>query len=113
VLGDGPNALYLNYLPVYRHRNEEHGEKVWPCKIGKTAGDPLSRVLAQASTALPEQPHIGVVVKTANASEWESPIQAALTIRGRRISESPGSEWFLTSPEEVLELIKSIDPRLA
>lgn len=113
ILGDGPAAVYLYYLPVYRLRAEEHGEKFWPCKIGRTDRDPVARVLAQAATALPERPHIALVVRTPFALAWESALHGVLTLRGRRIEDVPGAEWFLTSPDEVYELAITFEPSLA
>ncbi len=113
ILGSGPAAVYLYYLPVYRLRAEEHGEKLWPCKIGRTDRDPVSRVLAQAATALPERPHIALIIRTSFSLAWESALHGVLTLRGRRIEDSPGSEWFLTSPEEVYKLAILFDPTFA
>jgi hypothetical protein len=113
VLGSGSAAVYLYYLPVYRFRAEEHGEKFWPCKIGRTDRDPVARVLAQAATALPENPHIALVIRTSFALAWENALHGVLTLRGRRIEDVPGAEWFLTSPDEVYELAIIFDPRLS
>jgi hypothetical protein len=113
ILGTGSASVYLYYLPVYRLRAEEQGKKFWPCKIGRTDRDPVARVLAQAATALPERPHIGLVIRTSNALAWEAAFHAVLTLRGRRIEDAPGSEWFLTSPDEVYELANLFDPDLA
>jgi hypothetical protein len=111
-LGSGPGAIYLYYLPTYRLRAEERGEKVWPCKIGRTDRDPLQRVLAQASTALPELPHVALVLRTPFPLAWESVLHGVLTLRGSRMDKSPGTEWFLTSPDEVVDIIRANDPRL-
>jgi hypothetical protein len=111
-VGTGSSAVYLYYLPTYRMRAEERGEPSWPCKIGRTSGDPLSRVLTQASTALPEQPHVALVLRTSQAAIWEAALHSVLTVRGRRIDASPGAEWFLTCPAEVMDLAKSFDSAL-
>lgn len=108
VIGLGKSCIYLYYLPMYRLRAEAEKELIWHCKIGKTDRDPLSRVLSQAATALPENPHIALIFKTDYPSEFEGAIHRILTIRGRKIDSSPGSEWFLTSPDEVEKIISSI-----
>jgi hypothetical protein len=92
------------YLPVYRQKAVLENKNCWPCKIGKTDRDPLQRVLNQASTALPENPHIALILKTDNAADLENVIHGVLAMWGKKIDTSPGSEWFLTYPEEV-ELI--------
>lgn len=112
-LGLGPGAIYVYYLPTYRLRAQEQGAKVWPCKIGRTDRDPLSRVLSQAATALPERPRIAVVIRTRYPMAWETALHSVLTLRGLQIEDSPGTEWFLTSPEEILELAGVFDPSIS
>ncbi len=108
-VGTGVGAVYLYYLPTYRLHAENRGEKSWPCKIGRTDRDPVNRVLSQAATALPEKPHIALIVRTSQPLAWESALHGVLTLRGLRIENSPGVEWFLTSPQEVLDLVKQFD----
>ena len=33
---------------------------------------------------------------------------AVLTLRGKRKKEAPGAEWFVTTPEEIRELIQAV-----
>lgn len=112
VFGEGTSAIYLYYLPMYRLKAEQSDENKWHCKIGKTNRDPLLRVLSQAATALPEKPHISIIFKTNFPNEFENVIHSILTIKGRKIDNSPGSEWFLTSPDEVEKLIQFINTGL-
>jgi hypothetical protein len=111
VLGTGPSAVYLYYLPVYRQLAEERHESMWLCKIGRTDRDPLTRILAQAATALPERPVIALIIRTAYPVAWESAFYSVLTLRGRHIDGALGAEWFLTSPDEVLALAQCFDPQ--
>lgn len=112
-VGRGSGAIYVYYLPTYRLRAQEQGEKAWPCKIGRTDRDPLARVLAQAATALPERPRIAIIIRTSHPGAWESAIHGVLTLRGLQIENVPGVEWFLTSPEEILELVRVFDPQVS
>lgn len=112
-VGTGPGAIYVYYLPTYRLRAQEQGEKAWPCKIGRTDRDPLSRVLSQAATALPERPRIAIIIRTSYPSAWETALHGVLTLRGLQIESVPGVEWFLTSPEEILELVRAFDPKMS
>jgi Meiotically up-regulated gene 113 len=112
-LGFGPSAVYVYYLPTYRLRAQDLGEKSWPCKIGRTDRDPLSRVLSQAATALPERPHIALIIRTRHPGAWEAAIHGVLTLRGLQIENSPGVEWFLTSPAEILQLATVFDPAIS
>jgi hypothetical protein len=108
TLGQGSGAVYVYYLPTYRQLAEHRKEDLWPCKVGRTERDPLTRVLAQAATALPERPVIALVVYTAEPQALESALHGILIVRGRQVTSSPGSEWFLTSPAEVEELVHFI-----
>lgn len=112
VLGTGPSAVYVYYYNAYREHALQSNLDRWPCKVGRTDMDPLNRVTSQAATALPEHPHIAVILRTPEPSPWESAIHDILTIRGHAKDDSPGSEWFLTSPEEILEIIRFIQPGL-
>jgi len=112
-VGTGTGAIYVYYLPTYRLRAQEQGEKAWPCKIGRTDRDPLSRVLSQAATALPERPRIAIIIRTSHPSAWEAALHGVLTLRGLQIENVPGVEWFLTSPEEILDLVRVFDPKIS
>ena len=108
VIGEGKSSVYVYYLPIYRQMAELQNDKLWHCKIGKTEGDPLLRVLSQASTALPEQPHIALILKTDYPNSLEQVLHGVLTIKGRKIDNSPGSEWFLTYPKEVEDIYNKL-----
>ncbi len=110
VLGQGPASVYLYYLPAYRTHAEKSGESRWPCKIGRTDQDPIQRVLSQAATALPEKPVVAVVFRTKYSAALEKAFHSVFTLRGLAMQDAPGSEWFLTSPDEVITLAKIFDP---
>jgi hypothetical protein len=112
IYGKGQFAIYLFYFQSYRNYSELKGEKYWKCKIGRTDGDPLTRILSQSSTALPEKPIIEFIIKTEDASLLESMIHSVLTLRGKHIEDSPGAEWFYTNPDEVLEIIKYVNSEI-
>ena len=88
-------AVYLYYLPAYRLQSETENGTVWPCKVGRTDRDPLVRILSQAATALPEKPHVALIVYTKHPFALEAAIHAVLTLRGKKVDDSPGKEWFL------------------
>ena len=39
----------------------------------------------------------------------ETMIHSILTIRGKHIKDSPGTEWFDTNPDDILEIIRYIN----
>lgn len=106
--GKGNYSVYLYYFPTYRAHAETKGGNTWPCKIGRTDRDPLLRIISQISTALPEMPTVEFIIKTDNSSLLEAMLHSILTIRGKHIKGSPGTEWFDTSPDEVLEILRYV-----
>jgi T5orf172 domain len=101
TIGEGSNAVYVYYLPMYKVAAQKAGKDIWACKVGRTDGDPLGRILTQAATALPERPVIALIINTHSSSDLEKALHATLSLRGRRISDVPGTEWFNTSPAEI------------
>ncbi len=77
------------------------GKDIWECKIGRTETDPLSRVLGQVGTYYPEYPHIDIIIKCKDSGLLEKTFHNILKMKNRWISNAPGNEWFITSPEEV------------
>ena len=112
TFGIGENSIYFYYFPSYKILANNLGKESWPCKIGRTDRDPLLRILSQSSTALPENPIIEFIVKIDKAGTLESAIHNILTLRNKKTNNSPGTEWFETNPEEVIEIIKFINPTI-
>jgi hypothetical protein len=110
ILGTGDTSVYLYYLPTYRNRAQERGEVRWQCTIGRTDGKAEQRIVGQAGTALPEKPVLAVVFRTKYAVALERAFHSVLTLRGLAVQDVPGTEWFLTSPDEVIALAKAFDP---
>ena len=108
-VGQGDGSVYVYYLPVYAKMATSEGRKTWPCKIGRTDGDAMLRVMSQASTALPEAPEIALVFKTKQPVALEVALHSILKLGGRWRKDSPGSEWFDTCPDEVLSLYRLIE----
>jgi hypothetical protein len=102
--GIGDEFVYLYSFEAYREMAKHKKEACFPCKIGRSSVDPVSRVLSQASTALPEYPTIMRLYRTDESRSLEAIIHGTLTIRGKYLETSPGTEWFLTSPEQVDEI---------
>ena len=107
TVGSGENSVYLYYFPAYKRLAELQGEQVWPCKIGKTRYDAISRISSQTRTALPEYPKIGLIIKTDKVRLMETTIQNIMKLQGKQKSDAPGTEWFITSPSEVEQVYES------
>jgi len=104
MVGQGDGFVYVYYLPAYAAMAASEGKKTWPCKVGRSSRDPVLRIMSQARTALPERPEIALVMRTNDSSALESALHSILRLRGRWRFDSPGSEWFDTSPDEVLSI---------
>lgn len=110
IIGSGESCVYVYYLEAYRERAELKKEKFWPCKIGLTKNNsPENRVLSQVGTALPEIPRIGLVIRTNKPRLLEKSLHNILEFKGRKIDSSPGSEWFLTSPNEIKKIFEFLE----
>lgn len=107
TMGSGKNSVYLYYYPAYQRLAELEGEEVWPCKIGKTTRNAISRITSQTRTALPEYPKVGLVIKTDELRLMETTIQNILKLQGKQKEDAPGEEGFVTSPSEVEQVYKN------
>jgi len=101
IIGTGQNSVYVYYYDTYRKFAESYGKRFWECKIGRTDKEPLQRIFSQAGTCYPELPHIALIIKCERSSQLESALHSVLKFRNRWIENAPGTEWFITSPEEV------------
>ncbi|WP_285649439.1 GIY-YIG nuclease family protein [Actinomycetospora sp. NBRC 106375] len=106
-LGVGSHLVYSFYLDTYRVAAEAKSENRWPIKIGMTTGQ-LDKRMETHRTALPEVPRIPLVIRHENAALLERVVYGALMLRGRGLDGVVGSEWFLTTPEEIEEIYRSV-----
>ena len=105
TIGAGDNSVYLYYYPTYRQFAESQGKSTWQCKIGRSDyADPVHRIYEQTGTALPEQPKIGLVIRTNHPKEMELAIHGLL----EKVEDASGSEWFWASPSKVESIYKII-----
>ena len=102
--GDGFEFVYVYYYDIYKKTAIKDGKKYWLCKIGKSNTDPYSRIISQFGTSLPEYPHLSIIFKTDNSSALEGFLHNVLKLKNRHNSSSPGSEWFLTNPDEIMNI---------
>jgi len=115
VLGAGPECVYLYFNPNDRKLAHLEGRNVWECKIGRTASsDSDIRILSQgAKTALSHAPVIGLVIRTPDCFALERALHSALRLVDAQVADSPGVEWFMTSPSLVEMWYVSFEKTLA
>lgn len=111
TIGGGNQSVYVYYYDTYRKLAELEGRNAWECKIGRTETDPIQRIMAQAGTCYPETPHIALLINCDNSSVLETTFHNILKMRGKWLENAPGTEWFLTAPEEIENIYRNIiDP---
>ena len=109
TIGSGNQSVYLYYYRWDRENAASNGLNVWECKIGKTERSLQARLKEQ--TRDPENFKLGLHIKTDRPKEIEDIIHDELKKRGKHISESPRTEWFVTSPSEIEEIYNFIGER--
>lgn len=107
-LGIGEQSVYVYYYDTYKKFALQNNQQIWECKIGRTDVDPISRVISQAGTCYPEFPHIALIIYCDDSSLLEKILHNILKLNNKCLTESPGKEWFLTSPDEIERLYNSI-----
>lgn len=102
VIGKGGESVYVWY-PKSEFESETLKEnRTWACKIGRTKGDVTARLIAQGSyTAFHSDPIVALVIQTENSQALEYALHSVLEYAGKRITNSRGTEWFKTNPQEV------------
>jgi len=102
-IGDGPEVIYVYFRENDRRLAQLEGKNVWDCKIGYSkTGDAIGRILEQGiKTSMSRLPTVGLVIRTHDSRELEKIVHSTLRLLGRHIRESPGAEWFVTSPAAI------------
>jgi len=98
---EGKPSVYWYTFPAYQSDKDP-----FPIKIGRGT-DPLARIRMQV-TAMPEQPRILGTFEHKDPISLERALHSVLILRGKRKSDAPGTEWFITTPEEISELIRLV-----
>ena len=114
-VGNGPECVYLYFNPNDRRLAELEGRDVWECKIGRTSSrDAIQRIWGQGiRTSLSHLPTVGLVFRTDDSSALEKALHSSLRLVGAEVPDSPGNEWFSTSPARVEAWYESFQRALA
>ncbi len=110
-IGTGDYSIYVYYYDIYKKYAEEKKEVYFPCKIGRTDRDPIQRVLGQCGTCYPEMPHISLIINWEDSARLETAIHSILKYQDKWLEEAPGTEWFMTNPEEIKKIYKEINSK--
>jgi hypothetical protein len=112
--GTGDQELYAFTFPTLKELAAFKGEHRYPTKIGFSkdqAGGALRRIRSQTvdQTAYPERPEVLLVWRTWDGRSLETQVHSHLRLLRRRARNSIGKEWFITSTEELREVISRCD----
>lgn len=108
IYGEGNEYVYMYWFPTYEKHAKDNSQNIWPCKIGRTERDVITRINSQCGTSSPEKPIIGIIIKTSQSARLERIFHEILKFRGKHQENAVGVEWFITSPEELLKIYFSI-----
>lgn len=107
-IGEGLSSIYVYYYDIYKVYAEVKGKSSWECKIGRSDGEPIERILTQAKTSYPELPHVALIIKCLDSYQLEKAIHNILKARGKWLENAPGTEWFNTNPQEIESIYEFI-----
>lgn len=94
-------AVYWYTFPAYKR-----SDSPFPIKIGR-GNSPEVRI-AQQVTSMPEHPEVLGKFEHVDVNNLERALHSILTLRGKRKHDAPGTEWFVTTPLEISELIRVV-----
>ena len=103
IFGNGENWVYLYYFDHHKRGAVSEGKDVWHCKIGSTHRNPDTRI-RELTRGYPTAPTIALLFRTDKYEVLEKTIHRILELRGNRIDNAQGDEWFWTNPDIVLEI---------
>lgn len=101
VLGVGFETVYLYFLPNDRELAQTRGRTIWECKIGRTTSATSRERILNPRCGFAHPPIIGLEIRCNNAAALERELHGHLREIEAEVSDSPGIEWFYTSPSRV------------
>lgn len=110
VLGEGACEVYAWCLP-----QDQNGDSSWPIKIGSAGEGGFNRRWRDFCGNLPVVPKYLIRVgfaSEADAAQFERVLHFWFRNRDRQVEDIPGVEWFRTNPDEIVEAIQQLNPRI-
>jgi len=115
LLGTGDQELYAFTFSTLREIAKLKGQPHYPVKIGYSKNGSSGafgriRQLITETGAYPERPVVLCVYRTWDGQDLEKQVHRAMRERDRKIETSLGIEWYLTTKEELLAILKQCEP---
>lgn len=107
IFGNGENWVYLYYFDNHKRDAVSQGKNIWECKIGSTYRNPKDRI-RELTKGYPTAPITALLFRTDKHEVLEKTIHRILELRGNRIDNAQGDEWFWTNPDIVLEIYEFV-----
>lgn len=106
VVGRGLEEVYAYTFQSCIEKAKSTGQELYPVKIGYAYGygEALSRINGLVPGGLADDAKILFIGRCDDGRAMESKIHKHIRSEGRKILTSPGTEWFLTSTNEVAKL---------
>jgi len=109
--GAGERSVYLYYFPSHKAHAQSLSQPIWACKIGETGEDVHPYIEKQINKVRPllkiddnEYPEIPIIFKTDDSRTLERRIHRILKAFDRWIKIPKQLEWYLTNPDEVIQI---------
>jgi len=110
VVGSGQESVYCYFFEAECSVAKIEGRASWPCKIGRATRDASGRLREQgAHTARSSLPIWALEIKTGDAKSLELAIHRILKYTGRHQQAGGGTEWFLTTPEMIEAIYRTLE----
>jgi len=109
-LEDDPSVEFNGWIYAFTFPSIKRTDASFPIKVGlTTAPDVETRVYGQCKGAgFFERPEILGRWQVRRVSQYEDAIHAVLKARGRWKEDAPGDEWFITTIDEVRDILTFI-----
>lgn len=106
VFGKGLEEVYVYTFKSCMEEAKSIGQEFYPVKIGYAYGygEALSRISGLVPSGLTIDAKVLFIGRCDNGRMVESKIHRSIRGDNRKIETSPGTEWFMSSAEEVAEL---------
>lgn len=108
VLGSGSSEVYVYTYPGYPELARLKGDSEYRLKIGMTTIGHDLRFKTSSHTDEPEYREVLLIINTDHPEQLEKMIHAILDMSGHKLEDTPGREWYRSSPEAIVSIYHSL-----
>lgn len=89
TLGTGNETVYVYYYDAYRQLAETRGQKHWPCKVGMTSQQTISRIFSQTGTATQKARTSPLSLSAMTQRDWRMPFTLYYLSEKEKLNRRP------------------------